>query len=961
MKKVLAFFLTLTCLVALFPVTAAFAAGDNDVDLPFLSGNTQLSLYVSSTGSAKGNGTLQRPYDSPLTAMDKMTLAGYFNYTIYIMDAVTVNSAWNNHAGHTVRITGEGYTGASLSFAASSGIGDNVTFDNLQMTFVNNLAFCNGHTVTFGENITFSASMTVYGGANGGTLTETNLTILSGTYAQIYGGSNGGTITGDTHLYVGGTASAPTVNDQAYYGYILGGGSNNTIKGTAYTTFADSAYAKMVCGGDRYGAAIANIDLRMTGGTIVDNLYGGNAAGSLTGNVNITMTGGKTEGLFGGCQNAPLTGNVYIKLLGGEVTRRVYGGNYNNADGYLSYTWSSSHLVSGSITLILGDVNIRLSGTSDKGIFAGSRYKTRESNTQLIFLTANAYDKYKSKVSGQSGLLNPVTGEAANTYHYYTYVASGATLTQGCAYHTSLGATASITLDNTERTYTGEALEPATLTCSADWEYEAPVLTYENNVMPGTATAKIAMNGVVAAANFTIHKRHAQAIPALTATAETIQGKADGKMSGLTTAMEYSTDGAAFTAVTAADMGFAPGTYYVRYAETDTTLSSDITTVTIGGGRLLEVTFHAVGAANIVRQVTWDATLTDIPAVPTLGVNYSTAPVWNITDFSHIQSDLMVSAVYPADADHGTDYICTDKQDTTDMITDGNVLAQGDISLYSYTGNPLSVSNSQKEQLLNGTILDNGGRTDNGTRLYQFDMDTTYAFTAFMLAGQSGTADFGKVEVFIGNHSAEDILADDTIPAAWSSDNDGLAVRRDFALPMFGRYMVVRITTDDSNSNIAISEIAALGEPIPLTFPGGQVRNPGAEDKFALRFAFNMTAEGIGYKANGSYDRAIADDAAVTIQNKEYNILDFGVVVSLELTDDFTLENVNNKKTKNVPAQRLYSVKDDSIIYTAVVSNIPANHKNTLIYARPYIVTEAGVLYGAVQSRCVQDILTAAL
>ena len=71
---------------------------------------------------------------------------------------------------------------------------------------------------------------------------------------------------------------------------------------------------------------------------------------------------------------------------------------------------------------------------------------------------------------------------------------------------------------------------------------------------------------------------------------ETVLGKADGKISGLTTSMEYRTENSSeYEAITSEDMTFEPGKYYVRYAETSNYNSSEETEVVIGEGEVLTV------------------------------------------------------------------------------------------------------------------------------------------------------------------------------------------------------------------------------------------------------------------------------------------------------------------------------------------------------------------------------------
>lgn len=85
-------------------------------------------------------------------------------------------------------------------------------------------------------------------------------------------------------------------------------------------------------------------------------------------------------------------------------------------------------------------------------------------------------------------------------------------------------------------------------------------------------------------ADFTI-KKASQTAPEVTSAAENILGKNDGKIDGLTTAMEYSTgETGAYTKVTDSNMTFAPGTYYVRYSANENYNASAATDVTIAAG-----------------------------------------------------------------------------------------------------------------------------------------------------------------------------------------------------------------------------------------------------------------------------------------------------------------------------------------------------------------------------------------
>ncbi len=82
-----------------------------------------------------------------------------------------------------------------------------------------------------------------------------------------------------------------------------------------------------------------------------------------------------------------------------------------------------------------------------------------------------------------------------------------------------------------------------------------------------------------------------QSAPVLSARAETILNKADGKIVNLSTDMEYSTEeNGAYIPVTDADMEFAARTYYVRYAAKTNYAASSAVSVTIAEGSPLSIT-----------------------------------------------------------------------------------------------------------------------------------------------------------------------------------------------------------------------------------------------------------------------------------------------------------------------------------------------------------------------------------
>lgn len=93
--------------------------------------------------------------------------------------------------------------------------------------------------------------------------------------------------------------------------------------------------------------------------------------------------------------------------------------------------------------------------------------------------------------------------------------------------------------------------------------------------------------------------------PAATATGETVAGKNDGRISGMTAAMEWKAADGAYTAVTADQVangisGRPDGTYYVRYkAVSGTGFKSDEQEITIAAGHTITVTFNSQSGSAV--------------------------------------------------------------------------------------------------------------------------------------------------------------------------------------------------------------------------------------------------------------------------------------------------------------------------------------------------------------------------
>ena len=448
-------------------------------------------VYVAANGSDEGAGTS----DSPYATLDKALTEVADGGTIQLKDTITLDS-WTAH-GKSVTITG-GVLDASGDSAVE--INDSVTFTNMNWIVDSDaFVYANGYKTTIGENVSWSNEIRIFGGGQEGTtVASTDLTVLSGVYTHIYGGSNqGGTVTGNTNLTVGGTTNNSSAVDTAIKNhtgkyYIFGGGhSTNTIKGSTNLVVKDQAKAVCV-----FGASHGYSDTRYISGsantTILDGtmmaVFGGSQGGYASNGANVRIEGGNMQQVFGGSENWPFSmGDINLQIVGGTITRRVYGGCYNDSTNY--------YVQRGKINLeIGGDVKITFGAShSDKGIYARSRYNGDVEDCQIVFTSEAAYNAYKDRLGGQDWGATAVMGSiaAADEYHYYTYTESDGVITQTCAYHSELAATATVSMDANLAVYTGKAVQPYTVTVDGAWEYKAPVAAYENNVECGQATCTI--------------------------------------------------------------------------------------------------------------------------------------------------------------------------------------------------------------------------------------------------------------------------------------------------------------------------------------------------------------------------------------------------------------------------------------------------------------------------------------
>lgn len=337
--------------------------------------------------------------------------------TVHIVDTYTPASSAERlgYFGKTVTLTGGTL---DLSKAKTVGLRGAVTLSGVTVAANNNTVYANGKPLVIQPTVTFSGTVNeLYGGKDGGSVSGgTDLKVYAGTYNNIYGGSKGGEINGDVHLLVGGTVNSDIdVSDHTKTQNAVYGGSNDgKIVGDVHLEITGNAQQGYTHGGG-YGAnsVVTGTCYSVIGGGNIMSCYGGSRAGRV-GGVNFQMKNGTVEQILGGnwYQNSGnhlitpnagnLVGDVDITLSGGTVTRRVYGGCYNDYDVFDG--WVSDYFVQGHVRLtIQSGVNFRLSDV-DKGILAVSRCSANKAAeiSEMYIESQTLYSALESKIGSSS-------------------------------------------------------------------------------------------------------------------------------------------------------------------------------------------------------------------------------------------------------------------------------------------------------------------------------------------------------------------------------------------------------------------------------------------------------------------------------------------------------------------------------------------------------------------------------
>ncbi|MBE6959296.1 MAG: hypothetical protein E7448_01035 [Ruminococcaceae bacterium] len=471
MRRLILFFLVITLVLPCIPGVLA----KNDTIILSITGDLAAALDAVADG-----GTIQ--------------IQGRYN--------IPKGFVWENHGK---RIT---ITGGVLSFQENNefSLGDHVRFENITLQFADdgNL-YANGFDLYLDTDVKVSGKANLYGGGRIAAVSGTSMTLLGGTFLNVYGGGNSGKVDGDVHLVIGGNFNKNMGSISHSHEYqVYGGGNNCIINGNVYLTFGGNAKANYIYGGcvgknSRIGG---HIRLAFNGGKAM-SICGGSRDINQQCDIHLSFTGGEVQQIFGGCEKSSMIGNILLNITGGTVTRRIYGGCYNNYD--FDGWHATPNYVHGEILLVLGEnVDLAMNYGSDESIYAHSRQATIPAYevSHLVFTSTAAQAKHTDKLGAQDRTMKGIMEDTkiSDDQHVLTHSVRGNSIVQNCSQHDSAKATISVD----SGIYTGQALENVTVTVSENWLGPVPAVEYSNNTKVGFATATVTFGDAVVEVSFLI-------------------------------------------------------------------------------------------------------------------------------------------------------------------------------------------------------------------------------------------------------------------------------------------------------------------------------------------------------------------------------------------------------------------------------------------------------------------------
>ncbi len=178
----------------------------------------------------------------------------------------------------------------------------------------------------------------------------------------------------------------------------------------------------------------------------------------------------------------------------------------------------------------------------------------------------------------------------------------------------------------------------------------------------------------------------------------------------------------------------------------------------------------------------------------------------------------------------------------------------------------------------------------------------------------------------------------------WYSRNEWTYVEYKFVAPTDKVFFNICGGGNGNAESLYFDDITLveMGIKTPDLISGGETSR--AEESGigrGLAFRFNITADGIATPYRNVADLSAA---TVTIGGEDYRLLEFGAVMSNDTAigedaNAFTLEHLSDRTIK-ITAKYLLNVEADNATYAVRIVNIPEEHADTTVYARPYCIYE---------------------
>ena len=524
--------------------------------------------------------------------------------------------------GNTLKIGGEPWAPAKGSTfyilpAGTYYLGSDISLE-YTINIENNVTLClNGHKIMAANGMDAieltGGSFTLTDCQKTGNITHASNTNGRGVYVRsgtfnMYGGSITGNIGGGVYV-----ASGSGTYNKMYGGTICGntaGSHGGGVYMGENTNF--NMYGGAICGNTakrNFGGGVCvykNGNFNMFDGEIGDNgartgggvFVGDDSTFTMTGG---SITGNNVSGLYGGggiyinsAKKITVSGNI-------QITGNMKMGTKNENGKYTGGKVQNLYLHAG-VTITVGDtltngakIGVTLDNYYGNNAFTSGWKTNMSGKTPTDYFTSDV-DGYKAKLYDTE--LKLVSAHV----HSWTYTANGDKITATCKNcednngQDFFGGTCTITA--ADATYNGET-KTATVSGTGIFEnvdmsisyskYNATSKQFEStNILPvgaGRYKASITYRGATAGVEYTIKKAMREAPEGLTVSpAGSIGGK--GKINGTTSATYNEVKAMEFNISATATTGWkdcsdvstevAPGTYYVRYKETDNYYASAV-------------------------------------------------------------------------------------------------------------------------------------------------------------------------------------------------------------------------------------------------------------------------------------------------------------------------------------------------------------------------------------------------